>query len=153
MNTIATHINRFNDLLACPAERLQDIGLAGARLYVSGIFFPAGSSKIENWGVTMFLFESEYQVPLLSPTLAAWLGTAGELLLPVLLTLGLFGRFSAVGLFVVNLVAVLSLSTIEPAALGQHLLWGLALSIVILWGPGKLSADYLLQRQAAARQS
>jgi hypothetical protein len=41
-----------------------------------------------------------------------------------LLVLGLGGRFAALGLTVVNLVAVASLADIAPAALQQHVFWG-----------------------------
>ena len=57
---------------------------------------------------TIMLFEYEYSVPILPPDLAAQLGTAAEIILPVLLAFGLFGRLSALGLFVFNVVAVLS---------------------------------------------
>ncbi|WP_284449858.1 DoxX family protein [Spongiibacter tropicus] len=147
MSTYFSRVNRFNAVLAYPAERLQSLTLLGMRLYVSWMFFPAGLSKVEDWGATMFLFEFEYQVPLLSPMIAAWLGTLGELLFPALLTLGLFSRFSAAGLFVLNAVAVISLSVIQPAALAEHLLWGGALLVVMLWGSGRLSVDALLSQR------
>ena len=53
----------------------------------------------------------------LSLTLAAVMGTGGELVLPELLVFGLFGRFAALGLFVMHIVAVVSLSEIAPAVL------------------------------------
>jgi len=87
------------------------------------------------------LFTDEYRVPLLSPALAAFMGTAGELVLPVLLVLGLAGRFSALGLFVVNAVAVISLSEIAPAALQQHIFWGALLAGLAIYGPGRWSLD------------
>jgi hypothetical protein len=80
-------------------------------------------------------------VPLLSPEVAAAAGTAGELVLPVLLALGLGGRFAALGLSVVNAVAVASLPEIAPAALQQHILWGCLLVGVLLWGPGRWALD------------
>jgi putative oxidoreductase len=60
---------------------------------------------------------------------------------PVLLALGLFGRFAALGLFVVNAVAVISLVDIPPAALQQHQFWGCLLLGLLLWGPGRWSLD------------
>jgi putative oxidoreductase len=80
-------------------------------------------------------------VPLLSPAAAAALGTAGELVLPVLLVLGLGGRFSALGLFVVNAVAVVSLSEIAPAAFQQHVLWGSLLAALAIFGLGPWAFD------------
>ena len=62
-------------------------------------------------------------------------------MLPVLLLLGLGGRFAALGLSVVNVVAVLSLSEIAPAAYQQHLTWGALLAALALFGPGRWSWD------------
>jgi len=52
----------------------------------------------------MHLFENKYNVPLLPPEFAAMLGTALELLLPVLLVLGLAGRFSAFARFAFTII-------------------------------------------------
>ena len=128
-------------------ETLQPLALLAARLYVAQVFFLSGLTKIRDWETTLALFENEYQVPLLSPTLAAWLGTGGELALPVLLALGLAGRFAAAGLSVVNIVAVLSLAEIAPAALQQHQFWGSLLIGLLLWGPGRLSLDAWIGRR------
>ena len=132
-------------------EALQPVALLAARLVVAQAFFLSGLTKLRSWETTLALFEDEYHVPLLPPELAAWLGTGGELVLPVLLALGLAGRFAAAGLSVVNVVAVLSLAEIAPAALQQHQLWGALLVVVLLWGPGRLSADAWLARTWAGR--
>lgn len=50
-------------------------------------------------------------MPLLAPAVAALLGTAAELALPVLLLLGLGTRFAALALFAFNVVAVISYLT------------------------------------------
>jgi putative oxidoreductase len=88
---------------------------------------------------------------LLPPDVAAVMGTAGELVLPVLLALGLAGRFGALGLSVINVVAVLSLAEIAPAALQQHVLWGSLLGAVVLWGPGHWSLDRFIAPRLLAR--
>jgi putative oxidoreductase len=116
--------------------------LLAARWVVASAFFSAGLTKLRDWDTTLALFQDEYHVPLLDPGLAAVLGTGGELVLPVLLLLGLGGRFAALGLSVVNAVAVASLAEIAPAALLQHQLWGALLAIVVLWGPGRWSLDH-----------
>ena len=128
-------------------DTLQPLALLAARLYVAQVFFLSGLTKIRDWETTLALFENEYQVPLLPPALAAWMGTGGELLLPVLLALGLAGRFAAAGLSVVNVVAVLSLPEIAPAALQQHQFWGSLLLGLLLWGPGRLSLDAWIGRR------
>ena len=132
-------------------QMLQPVALLSARFYVAHAFFLSGLTKLRDWDTTLALFESEYQVPLLPPELAAYAGTVGELVLPVLLVLGLGGRFAAMGLSVVNVVAVLSLMEVAPAALQQHQLWGCLLALVVLWGPGALSVDRWLVPRLARR--
>ena len=118
------------------------------RLAVGRAFFKSGLTKIQDWETTLFLFEDEYQVPVLPPELAAWLGTAGELVLPVLLFVGLFSRPAALGLFIVNAMALISYPTLFefecPAALQDHLYWGALLLVVTAFGPGRLSLDSLI---------
>ena len=128
------------DALQSPAQLM-------ARLYVAQVFFLSGLTKLRDWDTTLALFADEYQVPLLPPPVAAVAGTTGELLLPVLLVLGLGGRFAAAGLSVVNAVAVISLTEIAPAALQQHQFWGSLLLGLLLWGPGKLSLDWVIARR------
>jgi len=137
-------------ITACwrPIDRLLDaaqpLGALLARLYIAQVFFLSGLTKIRDWDTTLLLFTEEYHVPLLPPAMAAVMGTVGELALPVLLVLGLAGRFSALGLSVVNVVAVLSLSEIAPAAFQQHLTWGALLAALALFGPGRWSLDHWL---------
>ena len=128
----------------------QSLALLGARVYVAQVFFLSGLTKLRDWDTTLALFHDEYQVPLLPPVLAAYAGTAGELLLPPLLLLGLAARFAAAGLSVVNVMAVLSLAEIAPAALAGHQWWGSLLLAVLLWGAGRISADQALQPRLAA---
>lgn len=122
-------------------DALQPLAALLARLYIAQVFFLSGLTKLRDWDTTVALFTDEYKVPLLPPAAAALMGTAGELVLPVLLVLGLGGRFSALGLFVVNAVAVISLSEIAPAALQQHVFWGSLLAGLAIYGPGPWSLD------------
>ena len=134
-------------------DKLQPAAALAARLFVAKAFLLSGLTKIRDWETTLALFNDEYQVPLLSPDVAAVLGTGGELVLPVLLALGLFGRFAALGLTVVNVVAVLSLSDIAPAALAQHQLWGALLLGIVFFGAQRWSLDaWLVKRFAGAAQ-
>ncbi|MEO8152692.1 MAG: DoxX family protein [Rhizobacter sp.] len=126
-------------------EMLQPLAQLAARFYVAQAFFLSGLTKIHDWDTTLALFNDEYKVPLLSPIIAAYAGTTGELVLPVLLLLGLGGRFAALGLSVMNVVAVMSLAEIAPAALQQHVFWGSLLIGLALWGPGKWSLDRIVE--------
>jgi putative oxidoreductase len=122
----------------------------GIRLYLAKVFFLAGLTKIRDWDTTLTLFQEEYHVPVLPPELAAFMGTAGELVLPVFLTLGLATRFAAFGLTFVNIMAVASywyvLKDAEPA-LAQHVYWGVLILVVLLHGPGKLSLDVFIWKK------
>ncbi|MGM9515180.1 DoxX family protein [Roseateles sp. DB2] len=123
----------------------QTLALLAARVYVARVFLLSGLTKLRDWDTTLALFQDEYQVPLLPPVLAAYAGTAGEVLLPILLLLGLATRFAAAGLSVVNVMAVLSLAEIAPAALAGHQWWGSLLLVLLLWGGGRVSVDQALQ--------
>jgi putative oxidoreductase len=130
---------------------LQSLFALGARLYVSWQFLKSGYLKVTSWDSTIYLFENEYHTPVLSPHAAAVAGSFGELFFPTLLVLGLVSRLSAIGLFAVNAMAVISYSHVllaegSEAALGQHILWGTLLVFLMIYGPGKLSLDYLLNR-------
>lgn len=128
-------------LLTRALDHLQPAAALLARLYVAQVFFLSGLTKLRDWDTTVALFTDEYHVPLLPPAMAAVLGTMGEMVLPVLLVLGLGGRFSALGLFVVNAVAVISLSEIAPAAMQQHVFWGSLLAGLAIYGLGPWSLD------------
>jgi len=151
-NLIAVQIDRGISAL----EAMQPAAQLLARLYLAKVFFLSGLTKVRDWDTTLALFADEYHVPLLSPTLAAWFGTGAELLLPVLLALGVGGRVAAIGLFVLNVVAVVSLSEIAEAALQQHAFWGSLLLGLMLWGAGRWSVDAKVTRplrKSAARLS
>ena len=145
MGLLLTLAYSLNQKISALLESLQPLALLGARLFVGQAFFASGLTKLRDWDTTLALFADEYQVPLLSPELAAIAGTGGELVLPVLLVLGLAGRFAAAGLSMVNIVAVISLMDIAPAALQQHQLWGCLLLAVMLWGAGRWSLDHVLK--------
>ncbi|MRD48204.1 DoxX family protein [Caenimonas koreensis] len=130
--------------LCAALDSLQPLAALAARAYVGHAFFLSGLTKIRDWDTTLALFADEYKVPLLPPALAAPLGTAGELVLPVLLVLGLGGRFAALGLSVVNIVAVLSLQEVLPVALQQHTLWGSLLAGIAIFGPGAWSLERIV---------
>ena len=119
----------------------------GLRLFLANVFFKSGLTKIKSWDSTLYLFSDVYQVPLLSPELAAWLATSAELGLSVLLVLGLLGRLAAAGLFILNLVAVLSYySELSEAGINQHLYWGILLAVLLI-SRSVWSVDNWLERR------
>ncbi len=139
---ITTPVERFVRTL----DFLSPLADLAIRLWVANVFFKSGLTKIQSMDSTIMLFTYEYQVPVLSPVIAAWLGTFTELFFPVLLALGLGGRFAALVLFVFNIVAVISYPGLNDAGVEQHQVWGLMLLVTLLHGPGRLSVDCLLRR-------
>lgn len=134
-------------LYAAAVERLgripESLLLLLLRIGVGMVFWKAGLTKIRSWESTIFLFAEEYRVPLLSPELAAWLGTVAELGGAVALFAGLATRFGALALL--GLVAVIQLF-VYPALWSEHIFWLAALLILLARGPGAISADHLLAR-------
>lgn len=135
------------------AALLSPLALLTMRVYVAWQFMQAGWLKAQNWSGTLSLFQEEYKVPVLPPELAAYLGTAGELGFASLLILGFIGRPAALGLFAVNLMAVISYPQLReftcPAALNDHFYWGVLLALAAIMGPGKISLDNFLKRRFA----
>ena len=122
-------------------ERLQPLAGLAMRLYVGKVFLVSGWLKFSRWDSTIALFENEYQVPVLSPHVAAAMATAGELGFSTLLILGLGSRAAAIGLFFVNAVAVISYPDLSPAGVKDHILWGALLLVVAIYGPSRISVD------------
>ena len=98
---------KVNALFHKTADLLTPVADFLARYWVAAAFFSSGLTKTVSGSFTLFghsfsyplsllptettftLFEYEYHVPLLPSALAAYMGTATELLLPVFLFLGL----------------------------------------------------------------
>jgi putative oxidoreductase len=146
LKPIACQAWRGDHIGAKALNLLRDPWLLLSRVYVGNVFFKSGLTKIDDWSTTVALFADEYKVPFLSPEVAAVAGTAGELVLPVLLVLGIGGRFAALGLSVVNIVAVLSLPDIAPAALQKHVFWGWILATLAIVGIGRWAVDHWIKR-------
>ncbi len=132
-------------------DKLQNIlaplTLLAIRLYVGWIFFKSGQLKLDsyfngNWDFTVFLFKEEHPVPLLSPEVAAVLGTGGEILFPILLVLGICGRCGAAGL-----LAMTAVIEFTYKALPEHQMWALLLLAVLTFGSGKISIEHFIRKR------
>ncbi|MBA5764098.1 DoxX family protein [Vibrio sp. 404] len=143
--TTKNMIETYDDLVGKLQCMFVPLLLLFCRLWVAWVFFNSGLVKIATWDSTLYLFELEYQVPLLPWELAAYMGTAAELILPIFLALGLFTRPMAAILFVFNIIAVVSYPVLWEQGFYDHQLWGLMILIVIVWGPGPISADKLIK--------
>ena len=123
-----------------------DLILLVQRFGLAAIFFLSGRSKVEGWFTltdsTFYLFQTDYALPFISPTPAAYAATIAEHLFPILLVLGLFTRLSATALLGMTLVIQIF---VYPDAWPTHLSWlGLMLPIIAMGG-GKLSLDRLVR--------
>jgi putative oxidoreductase len=118
------------------------IGLI-ARICVGVVFFRSGLLKVNGWesGTTLALFESEYQLPLIPPEIAAYLATGMELTMPILLFAGFLTRFAAFGLLIMTLVIQIF---VYPNAFDTHGTWAVAFLLLMKYGAGRISLDYLL---------
>ncbi|OIR18439.1 hypothetical protein GALL_17680 [mine drainage metagenome] len=153
--TLLARLMRYYFSAAHLPEYLAPLMDLGLRLYLANVFFKSGLTKIQNWDSTLYLFSDVYQVPLLNTDVAAYMATAGELGLSVLLVLGLFGRFAAAGLFILNAVAAYSYySGLSEAGLFQHFSWGILLAVLLVLSRGQWSCDAWLEKslKASARR-
>jgi putative oxidoreductase len=132
-------------------DNLKSFGDLIVRFWVAKIFILSGISKVTSWITTIVLFKYSYHVPLMSPVVAAYMGTAAEFILPVLLILGLGGRLAIFCFFIYNLVCMASFHFLwTPAGvtgLDDHVNWGLLLMLLMLHGSGKYSLDYLIHKR------
>jgi putative oxidoreductase len=136
------------DLFAKTTEQLLPMSLLllVQRLGIASVFFLSGRTKVDGLltvNETAFeLFRSDYALPLIKPEIAAYAATYSEHLFPILLTLGLFTRFSATALLIMTLVIEIF---VYPDAWPTHLSWaGLLLPLIALGG-GRLSLDRFLK--------
>ena len=125
-----------------------------ARFYVSYAFFNSALTKIVGWNPfdlqssAVFLFKQEYKLhtyfgefAMPFPEVMAQLSAIGEFFLPILVMLGLFARFGALGLLVMTGVIQL----VYPNAWALvHLPWAIALVLIMAKGPGLVSLDHIL---------
>ena len=114
-----------------------------ARICVGTVFLRSGLLKVKGRtaGTTLALFESEYPLPVIPPEVAAYLATAAELSLPILLFAGFLTRFAALGLLIMTLVIQIF---VYPNAFDTHGTLAVAFLLLMKYGAGRFSLDYLL---------
>lgn len=141
-------IHKYNTMIQTWQSHMLDMLMLLLRLYVAWVFWHAGYLKFENWPATEYLFQFEYQVPLLPWQVAAVLGTATELIIPVFIAVGLLTRLTGGVLFVFNAVAVLSYPVLYQDGFAlfskgamDHQIWGLMLLLIVTLGAGRWSLD------------
>jgi putative oxidoreductase len=97
--------------------------------------------------LTVQLFADEYQVPILSPEMAAMMSVTFEFGCSILLGLGLATRLATLPLL--GMLAVIQ-TFVYPNAWSDHLTWGSILLFLLTRGGGVLSLDWLLGLEPAS---
>jgi putative oxidoreductase len=150
-----------NRLIAFMSSIPLSFTSALARFSIAAVFWKSGQTKIEGFVIdivagdfqfgwpslsdtAVFLFEEEYNLPLLSPEFGAYTAAAAEHIFPALILVGLATRFSALALLIMTLVIQV---LVYPGAYPTHGVWAAVLLFIMAYGPGKLSLDELVVRK------
>lgn len=136
---------RLYHTLAAQANRLVwDLPALALRLFPAAVFWASARTKVEGFHIapsTFYLFENEYNLPLIPPDVAAVMATLAEHTFSVALVLGLATRLSALALL--GMTAVIEIF-VYPEAWSEHGLWAACFLALIARGPGRWSLDHLL---------
>lgn len=148
MNMLTRCYDRFSSMCKALPE---DAILLLARVAIASVFWRSVQTKITGWEAfgqswqffnlspsTVMLFQYEYQLPLLAPQLAAYMGTTAEFFLPLLLVLGFGTRFAALGLL--GVTAVIQFLVL-PDGWPTHILWFAILFYLLKHGGGRVALD------------
>jgi putative oxidoreductase len=124
-------------------------------------FWKSGLTKWDGWFTLSFgakvLFTDEFKLHILgaeypypAPELMAWASAIGEVTFPVLLVLGLFTRYAALGLL--GMTAIIQL-TVPDGWQNFHLPWASMELAILTFGPGRIALDWWLglDRQSRPR--
>jgi putative oxidoreductase len=125
----------------------QSLISLAARIFPAAVFWMSGQTKVEGFHVTdnaIALFQDEYKLPWIDPTLAANIAAFSEHFFPLLLVMGLASRLSALALL--GMTAVIEIF-VYPDAWPTHGVWATCFLVVIARGPGIFSLDHLLVRR------
>jgi putative oxidoreductase len=111
----------------------------------SGILKWDGFLSLNDTAVTLFKDEFKLHLPggpydFPAPAVIAFLSGCGEITFPVLLVLGLGTRFAATGLLFMTFIVELTV----PDGWPVHLTWAAMALAIMAWGPGRLSADQVI---------
>ena len=143
---------RFIALIISPflwlLNLLIPIGDLIARVWVAQIFLLDGWYKYQNLQSTVKIFAHHYFI---SPTVTAIIIIIAEILLPILLILGLGGRFIILLFLIFNILTMYSYNFIwtpeGAATLNQQMAWAMLLMLLMLHGSGKISIDHWLHKR------
>lgn len=130
-----------------------------SRIALATVFWQSGQTKIEGLAINLFsgqfdlgwpmikestfyLFQYEYQLPVIPYQWATYLATGAEHLLPLMLLFGLGTRFAALGLLAMTMTIQIF---VYPDAYPTHLPWLALCFLLLLKGSGKISLERLFR--------
>jgi putative oxidoreductase len=120
------------------------------RLAIGLTFWYMARALVTGWNVfsvngrTLDMFRGSYRLPYVMPEIAALVWQVSEHVFAALLILGLATRFAGLGLLI---LVILLQAFIHPDAYVLHGTWAAVLLMLIKYGPGPLSLDYLIYRR------
>lgn len=133
----------------------DDLIVLSSRLAIATVFWRSVQTKISGWEVfdqslqfynvsasAVMLFQYEYNLPVLSPNVAAHLASFAEFFFPIMLVLGLGTRFAALGLLAITAVIQF---LVFPEAWPTHILWFALLLYIVKQGGGRIALDRLFR--------
>lgn len=115
------------------------------RVALVQVFWSSAQTHLANWQTTLYMFDTDYSLPFLPPVLAAYMAVTIELVVPPLLLLGLATRFAALVIFGMTLVIEVF---VYPQAWPTHIQWAAMMLVLMAYGAGPLSLDWLIRRWA-----
>lgn len=149
MTALAPLLQRYDDVTARLSGAIpESLLLLFVRVVLGGVFWRSGQTKVVagTWFTlsdsTLELFRTEYAGVPLPAELAAPMANAAEHILPAMLLVGLFTRFSALGL--IGMTMVIQIFVYPDAWWPEHSLWIALALILVLHGGGLISLDALL---------
>lgn len=147
-NSLAVTVREFASWAIALSEKTPAwIYQLAMRIAIGMVFWQSARTKVE--GVltlkqsTFFLFQYEYDLPIIPADIAAYMATYAETGFALLLIIGLATRFAAASLLVMTLVIQ---TFVYPDAWVVHLSWMAILTYLMARGGGIFSADHLVKK-------
>jgi putative oxidoreductase len=110
------------------------------RISIASIFLRAGLIKIANWPLAVQLFQDDYRVPLLGPSMGLGVVTVTELVSSALILSGFLTRLATLPLLGMIAIIVIFVST---SAWVEHLTRVSILLFLLVRGGGAMSLDHV----------
>lgn len=144
---------------------VQTIASLALRCALALPFFMVGLTRWDGFlklqPDTMRLYEEVYQPTILDkvyaipyPEMVAWTVSVAEIVLPAALVIGFATRLSALGILLMTVflfTTYQSLGVSPDQWQAETLPWGAMALILIAYGPGGISFDYLIARSLGRR--